>query len=65
MIEPVITFRKVSKKYKKTHALREVDLEILPAEITGIIGPDGAGKSSLLKICSGVLRFEGAATFMG
>jgi ABC-2 type transport system ATP-binding protein len=65
MNEPVITFRKVSKKYKKTHALREVDLEILPAEITGIIGPDGAGKSSLLKICSGVLRFEGFATFMG
>jgi ABC-2 type transport system ATP-binding protein len=65
MSAPVITFRKVSKKYKKTRALREIDLEILPAEITGIIGPDGAGKSSLLKICSGVLNFEGSAMFMG
>lgn len=43
----------------------EIDLDIAPSEITGVIGPDGAGKSSLLKICAGVLSFEGAATFMG
>jgi ABC-type multidrug transport system ATPase subunit len=65
MIAPIITFTKVSKRYKKKYALENIDLDIVPAEITGIIGPDGAGKSSLLKICSGVLRFDGSATFMG
>jgi ABC-type multidrug transport system ATPase subunit len=65
MKTPVITFNKVSKRYKRFRALDEIDLDIPPSEITGIIGPDGAGKSSLLKICAGVLKFEGTATFMG
>lgn len=64
MKPPLITLRKVSKRYGKTRALEEIDLDIRPSEITGIIGPDGAGKSSLLKICSGVLGFEGSAVFM-
>lgn len=65
MNDPVISLRKVSKRYKKYDALIDVDLDVAPSEITGIIGPDGAGKSSLLKICSGVLSFKGSAVFMG
>ncbi len=65
MNAPLITFKKVSKRFRKKYVLEDIDLDIAPSEITGIIGPDGAGKSSLLKICSGVLRFEGEATFMG
>lgn len=64
MVTSIISLEKVSKRYKKIHALREIDLEVSPSEITGIIGPDGSGKSSLLKICSGVLSYEGKATFM-
>ena len=64
MRAPIITLAKVSKRYKRFRALDRIDLDIAPSEITGIIGPDGAGKSSLLKICAGVLNFEGAATFM-
>jgi len=61
---PVISLGKVSKRYKNFYALREIDLDVVPSEITGIIGPDGSGKSSLLKICSGVLTFDGKVTFM-
>ncbi len=64
MTSPIISFRKVSKKYKKRSVLKEIDLDIMPSEITGIIGPDGSGKSTLLKICSGVLSYEGTATFL-
>jgi ABC-type multidrug transport system ATPase subunit len=65
MTPPVITLRNVSRRFKKTQALSGIDLEVRPAEIFGIIGPDGAGKSSLLKIISGVMGFEGSVVFMG
>jgi ABC-type multidrug transport system ATPase subunit len=64
MNPPIISFKKVSKRYKKVYALKEINLDVIPSEITGIIGPDGSGKSTLLKICSGVLSYEGTAMFM-
>ena len=48
------------------HALRAVDLTVLPGETMGIVGESGSGKSTLLRIIlrllrptSGVVRFEG------
>lgn len=64
MNPPVIQLSNISKKYKKSYALKDITLDINPSEITGIIGPDGSGKSTLLKICSGVLSYEGTALFM-
>ena len=64
MKPPVITFKNVSKKFKKFYALKDINLDVIPSDITGIIGPDGSGKSTLLKICSGVLSYEGTAMFM-
>jgi ABC-type multidrug transport system ATPase subunit len=64
MKPPIISFKNVSKKYKKKYALNEINLDVIPSEITGIIGPDGSGKSTFLKICSGVLAYEGTAIFM-
>ncbi len=63
MTPPIISLKKVSKRYKKFEALKGIDLEVKPSEITGIIGPDGSGKSTLLKICSGILSYEGSAVF--
>lgn len=47
------------KRYRKHVAVDGVDLSIHPGEIYGLIGPDGAGKSSLMKAIAGVLSFEG------
>jgi len=65
MAPPIISLRKVSKRFRKLQALHDIDLDINHGEITGIIGPDGSGKSTLIKICSGVLSYEGSATVMG
>ncbi len=46
------------KRYKKHEAVRGVELEIRKGEIYGLIGPDGAGKSSLMKAIAGVLSYE-------
>lgn len=50
--------RGLSLRYGKTDALREVNLDIPAGKITGLIGPDGAGKSSLLGLIAGAKRMQ-------
>ncbi len=49
------------KRYKKEVAVDGVDLEVRKGEIYGLIGPDGSGKSSLMKAIAGVLTYDGGA----
>lgn len=49
----------LSKRYGASIAMDGVDLRVRPGEIYGLIGPDGAGKSSLLKSVAGVLAHDG------
>lgn len=44
------------KKYKEHYALKGVDLTIRQGETVGIIGTNGSGKSTILKIITGVLN---------
>ncbi|RLE00172.1 MAG: ABC transporter ATP-binding protein [Aquificota bacterium] len=46
------------KVYKKREAVRGISLTVEEGEIFGLIGPDGAGKSSVMKILAGVLSFN-------
>ena len=56
---PVVRVAGFVKRYRRRVACEGVDLDLLPGEIHGLIGPDGAGKSSLMKAVAGVLAFEG------
>jgi len=47
------------KRYKTHVAVDGVDLAVQRGEIYGLIGPDGAGKSSLMKAVAGVLTYDG------
>ena len=53
-----VTVRGFGKRYRRHAAVRGVDLDVRRGEIYGLIGPDGAGKSSLMKAVAGVLAFE-------
>lgn len=55
---PVVRAAGFTKRYRRRVACDGVDLEVLPGEVHGLIGPDGAGKSSLMKAIAGVLAFE-------
>lgn len=44
------------KKYKEHHALNKVNLTVYQGETVGIIGTNGSGKSTILKIITGVLN---------
>jgi simple sugar transport system ATP-binding protein len=53
---PALELRGVSKWYGQVHALDGVDLSIYPGEVHGILGDNGAGKSTMLKIAAGVVQ---------
>src|SRR5690554_1955141 len=64
--QAVAIVRGVSLQYGKTTALDDVSLEIPAGVITGLIGPDGVGKSSLLALISGARRIqEGTVHVLG
>ncbi len=56
--DPLIRLRGFGKRYRREMAVKGVDLAIRRGEIYGLIGPDGAGKSSLMKAVAGVLSYE-------
>ena len=44
------------KRYKEHHALNKVNMTVRQGETVGIIGTNGSGKSTILKIITGVLN---------
>jgi len=58
---PLIQVRGLRKRFGDGDAVRGVDLSIEEREIFGLIGPDGAGKSTLIRMLAGILEpTEGA-----
>jgi len=56
----------ISKQYGRIQALQDVSFAVNKGEIFGVIGPDGAGKTSLYRIlCTLLLPDEGSATVAG
>ena len=58
-IDTVVRVKGFKKQYRKQIVVDGIDLEIRRGEIYGLIGPDGAGKSSIMKAVAGVLTFDG------
>ena len=52
----IICTEKLTRTFKKTVALRDLDLCIAHGEIFGLVGPDGAGKTTALRLMAAVMR---------
>lgn len=58
----MISVKNISKSYGETKALDNISLEVAKGELFGLIGPDGAGKSTLFRILTTLLvADEGSA----
>ncbi len=64
--EYLVTLAKGKLKYKEFWALKNVSFTVRPGEVLGIIGRNGAGKSTILKVISGILKpTEGSVSVRG
>lgn len=61
----VIEARGLTKRYKRTIAVDNIDLQIPSGRIVGLIGPNGAGKTSALKAILGLATYEGELSVLG
>ncbi len=62
----MITIENISKVYGETKAVRDVSINVEAGELFGLIGPDGAGKTTLFKILVTLLLPDmGTATVAG
>jgi len=55
MMSFTISLRKIYKTFGSIQALESVDLGVQQAEIFGVIGPDGAGKTTLFRIITSLM----------
>jgi zinc transport system ATP-binding protein len=60
-MQHVIDIHNVDFSYTRAPVLRNVSLAVAPGEFLGIIGPNGGGKSTLVKLILGLLRPHGGA----
>ncbi len=61
----VIEAQGLTKRYKSTIAVDNIDLQIPAGRIVGLIGPNGAGKTSALKAILGLATYEGNLSVLG
>ena len=50
----LVEVKSLSKNFGKTKALHNISLKIKEGKITGLVGPDGAGKTTLIRIMTGI-----------
>ena len=55
---PVVRLAGIGKSYRRTVAVADVSLTVERGQLYGLIGADGAGKSSLMKTVAGVLAHD-------
>ncbi len=53
--QPFLEVRGIKKKYGNVEALKGIDLKVYAGEVLAIVGDNGAGKSTIIKILSGAI----------
>ena len=56
MAGPLVTIDDISCHFGTRAALQGVSASIAPGAVTGLVGPDGAGKTTLIRLIAGLLR---------
>jgi len=53
-----VVFDRVSRRYGDVQAVRDLSLSVAAGEMFGLIGPDGAGKTTTIRMICGLLRAD-------
>lgn len=55
-MEPVVRVTNLSKKIGSKQIIRNVQFELFPGQITGFIGPNGSGKTTTIRMMTGLMK---------
>ncbi len=58
MSADAVVFDRVSRRYGDVQAVRDLSLSVAAGEMFGLIGPDGAGKTTTIRMICGLLRAD-------
>lgn len=61
--KPILEFKKIVKRFPGVEALKGVDLELYEGEVHILVGANGAGKSTFVKILAGVYQPDGGEIY--
>jgi zinc/manganese transport system ATP-binding protein len=64
-LNPVISLRKASLKFGKRALWEDLDLDIKPGEFFAVLGPNGSGKTSFLKVLLGLQELHSGKASLG
>ncbi|BDR56285.1 ABC transporter ATP-binding protein [Xylocopilactobacillus apis] len=65
-MDPLLDIKNLSKNFKSQNAVKNLSLQIFPHDCIGLIGPNGSGKTTFLKMITGILKpSEGQIYFEG
>jgi ABC-2 type transport system ATP-binding protein len=62
---PLLSIKNLSVSYGKKKALEQISFELPAGRIVGLLGSNGAGKTSLMKAMVGLIAFEGTIDILG
>lgn len=52
----ILQCKNLSKRYGSAEALKSIDLELEAGKIVGLLGPNGSGKTTFIKLANGLLK---------
>jgi simple sugar transport system ATP-binding protein len=65
MTTPIVEMRGISKSFGPVQALVNVNLQLMPGEVLGLVGDNSAGKSTLMKILTGAYQRDAGDVLIG
>ena len=63
--KPILSAKNISKSFGGRMILRKIDIHLNPGEMLGLLGSNGAGKSTFMNIVLGLLRCDYGNVFLG
>ena len=61
---PILKIRKIAKSYGNRLVLKKIDLELNKAEIFGVLGPNGCGKTTIFNSIMGICKIDKGDIFV-
>ena len=63
-IKPILQMQNISKSYGQLNVLRDLNMNIMPGSITGLLGPNGCGKTTLFEVLLGISKMDSGKLFI-